>query len=70
MMKYYSILGRKAGNGLLEIDFGDNNAAALEILLNIAYLRFKKIPNKLEYRQLLALSILTDKYQATPLIIP
>lgn len=69
-MKYYSILGRKARNGLLEIDFRDNNAIALEILLNIAYLRFKKIPNKLEYRQLLALSILTDKYQATPLIIP
>ncbi|PPJ59565.1 hypothetical protein CBER1_11690 [Cercospora berteroae] len=70
MIRYQGILGREAGNQPSQIKFEDDDAAALEILLNIAHLRFRQIPDKLEFQQLLALSILTDKYQATPLISP
>lgn len=57
-------------NAMQEIPFPDDNAAALSILLNIAHLRFEKIPPTLDFGNLLALSVLTDKYGATSLVRP
>lgn len=57
-------------NAMQEIPFPDDNAAALSILLNIAHLRFEKIPPILNFGNLLALSVLTDKYGSTSLVRP
>ena len=49
-----------------EICFHDDNSISLSILLNIAHLRFKKVPESLDFDRLVNLTILTDKYGPTP----
>ncbi|KAF2137702.1 uncharacterized protein K452DRAFT_291307 [Aplosporella prunicola CBS 121167] len=58
----------KIGQG--ELSFPDDNAAPLAILLHIAHLNFDKVPQNMNFRSLLDLSILTDKYGATKLVRP
>ncbi|KAK8188441.1 hypothetical protein IWZ00DRAFT_513404 [Phyllosticta capitalensis] len=53
-----------------EICFHDDNSISLSILLNIAHLRFKKVPESLDFDRLVNLTILTDKYGATHLLKP
>ncbi|KAL1386132.1 hypothetical protein HDK64DRAFT_254918 [Phyllosticta capitalensis] len=53
-----------------EIPFPDDDATSLRILLDIAHLRFRQVPKSLEFRQLVNLTRLTDKYGATHLLQP
>jgi hypothetical protein len=52
------------------IPLPDDDLGALSIILNIAHLRFDKVPAHLEFNQLLRLAVLTDKYQATQIVRP
>ncbi|KAK7563019.1 hypothetical protein IWX49DRAFT_645837 [Phyllosticta citricarpa] len=48
----------------------DDDASSLAILLNIVHLRFKEVPSSLDFKQLVKLTRLTDKYGATRLLQP
>lgn len=67
MLKYRDTLGPQ---GLGHLDLEDDDPLGLDIIFNIAHLRFNEVPVKLTFDQLLALSILTDKYQATLIVRP
>lgn len=53
-----------------EISFEDDDHKALSILLDIAHMRFLKVPQSLKYEQLLEVSILCDKYDIVTLVRP
>ena len=42
----------------------------MEIILNIAHLKFEKIPFTLELEEMVSLAVLTDKYGATKIVRP
>ncbi|KAF2135482.1 uncharacterized protein K452DRAFT_195140, partial [Aplosporella prunicola CBS 121167] len=48
----------------------EDNPEALALLLNIAHLRFTEVPTKIDFKLLVHLAILTDKYGATKCIRP
>lgn len=48
----------------------EDDLNALTILLWIAHLHFNKVPTRLEFEELLAVAVLTDKYQATRMVSP
>jgi hypothetical protein len=52
------------------IPLPEDNLNALIILLWIAHLRFNKVPARLEFKELVAVAVLTDKYQATRMVSP
>ncbi|KAK3616282.1 hypothetical protein LTR56_026057 [Elasticomyces elasticus] len=52
------------------MEMQDDDPDALKIVLNIAHLRFEAVPQSLDFKQLLSLAILTDKYQATRVLRP
>ncbi|KAK7521368.1 uncharacterized protein IWZ02DRAFT_286658 [Phyllosticta citriasiana] len=52
------------------IPLPDDDASSLAILLNIVHLRFKEVPSSLDFKQLVQLTRLTDKYGATQLLQP
>lgn len=53
-----------------EIFLPDDDSDGLEILLNIAHLHFDRVPQELGFEDLLAVSVLTEKYGATRLVRP
>ncbi|KAH7062529.1 hypothetical protein B0J12DRAFT_736063 [Macrophomina phaseolina] len=55
--------------GIKEMTLPDN-PRALKLLLDIAHLRFSQVSRSLSFEDLAALSIVTDKYQATALVKP
>jgi hypothetical protein len=52
------------------IPLPEDSLDALTILLWIAHLHFNKVPARLEFEELLAVAVLTDKYQATQMVSP
>ncbi|KAK8223642.1 hypothetical protein HDK90DRAFT_97554 [Phyllosticta capitalensis] len=57
-------------SGEREVELPDDDPAALEVLLNIAHLRFDWVPSWLYFNVLLQVTVLTDKYDMTRLIRP
>ncbi|KAK8188430.1 uncharacterized protein BKA78DRAFT_345766 [Phyllosticta capitalensis] len=53
-----------------EVSFPDDDARALEILLNIAHMRYDLVPQKLSFSRLVQVTVATDKYGATKLLRP
>lgn len=58
----------KPDNG--EISLKDDDQEALSILLDIAHLRFSKIPLSLTYELLVGVAVLCDKYDLVTLVRP
>lgn len=57
-------------DGMKEVELPDDEGEALDILLNIAHLRFDKVPRTLDFQNLLDVAVLTDKYGITKLVEP
>lgn len=57
-------------DGMKEVELPDDKGEVLAILLDIAHLRFDKIPKTLRFRGLLDVAVLTDKYGLTKLVEP
>ena len=53
-----------------EIHFPDDDADALLIVLYIAHLQFGKLPEALDYQELLNLAIICDKYDTVSTVRP
>jgi len=53
-----------------KIDFTQDNGKALLILLNIAHLKFNKVPLKLPFETLLQVAVLCDQYDCISLVGP
>jgi len=53
-----------------QIECTDDDPSALLILLRIAHLQFRNIPNILDYPTLLQVAILCDQYACTSLVYP
>jgi hypothetical protein len=70
MVKCRTTTGAHANAGQLTITLENDDLYALELVLRIAHLQFDRIPISVSLRQLLALSFLTDKYQATRIVRP
>ena len=71
MMKWpFAQEGHGSNKEPREIEMLDDDPSALEIILNIAHLRFEAVPQSLGFEQLLSLATLTDKYQATRVLRP
>ncbi|KAH6680915.1 hypothetical protein B0J14DRAFT_696242 [Halenospora varia] len=52
------------------IDCLEDDGMALFVLLNIAHLRFRMVPERLGYRELLGVAILCDQYDCAELVRP
>ncbi|KAK8188431.1 uncharacterized protein BKA78DRAFT_355147 [Phyllosticta capitalensis] len=61
---------QKPCSGHREIELPDDDPEALAIILNIAHLRFNSVPKTIEFSLLKKVTILTDKYDATHLLVP
>ena len=64
---------KEGGDGGMQaksIDFTDDSAEALLILLRIAHCQFSKIPSRLEPRTILHMAVLCDKYDCVGLVKP
>ncbi len=53
-----------------EMDFPEDNADALLCVLRIAHLQFRRIPETLDYAELLNLAIICDKYDTVAIVRP
>ncbi|KAE8447183.1 hypothetical protein EG329_011014 [Mollisiaceae sp. DMI_Dod_QoI] len=53
-----------------QIDFTEDDSAALAILLNIAHLKFHMVPAWLPYQLLLQVAVLCDQYDCVNLVLP
>lgn len=53
-----------------EMDLPEDDADALLCVLRIAHLQFRKIPETLDYAELLKMAILCDKYDTVAIIRP
>ena len=53
-----------------EVYLADDDADALLLILQIAHLQFKKVPEFLEFEQLLHVAIVCDKYDTVGLVRP
>lgn len=52
------------------IDFLEDDTQALLLLLNIAHLQFRRVPDELGYFELYQIAILSDQYQCVELLYP
>ena len=59
-----------AASGLQEVRLEEDDPDAISLVLGIAHLHFKKIPAFLDYRQLLNLAVVCDKYDVVALVRP
>ncbi|KAK8188458.1 uncharacterized protein BKA78DRAFT_297987 [Phyllosticta capitalensis] len=57
-------------SGEREVELPDDDPTGLAILLRIAHLQFDLVPKELEFAVLLQITVLTDKYDMTRLILP
>jgi len=53
-----------------QIDFTEDNGKALLVLLNIAHLKFNKVPSELPFETLLQVAMLCDQYDCVSLVGP
>lgn len=53
-----------------ELDFQDDNAESILVLLQIVHLQFNKIPTKLPFQTLLGLTHICEQYQCVQLVLP
>ncbi|SMR61114.1 unnamed protein product [Zymoseptoria tritici ST99CH_1E4] len=76
MVKYRATMGTPvsasatASTSRMEFTLEDDDWSALELVLRIAHLQFDRISSAISLADLLQLSILTDKYQATGIVRP
>lgn len=61
---------REAGATISKIPLPDDDPNALLLLLRIAHLKFKDLPNKLSFRELYRLAVVCDKYDAIGTVRP
>lgn len=59
-----------ADGGVASIPLPDDDPDGLEVLLNIAHLRFDRVPEKLKFKRLLAVAVLMEKYGVTKSVRP
>ena len=52
------------------VHFAEDNAAALLLILRIAHLQFRKVPDVLELHELVSLAVVCDKYDTAGLVRP
>ena len=52
------------------VHFAEDNAAALLLILRIAHLQFRKVPDVLEFHELISLAVVCDKYDTAGLVRP
>ena len=57
-------------SGVREVRFEDDDADALLLVLRIAHLKFSNLPATLNYKELLSLAIICDKYDLVHLVRP
>lgn len=53
-----------------EVSFPDDDPAALLIVLRIAHLRFKEVPDKLSFKNLVSVTVICDKYDTVSVVRP
>ena len=53
-----------------EVHFVEDNPAALLLILRIAHLQFRKVPESLDFHELVDLAIVCDKYDTAGLVRP
>ena len=53
-----------------EVSFPDDDPAALLIVLRIAHLRFKEVPDKLSFKKLVSVAVICDKYDTVSVVRP
>ena len=61
---------REAGAAISEIPLPDDDPEALLLLLRIAHLKFKDLPNTISFRALYRLAVICDKYDAVGVVKP
>lgn len=49
-----------------EVEFPDDDLDALLIILRVAHLKFRELPESLSFKELVNLAVVCDKYDATP----
>ncbi len=52
------------------VHFAEDNAVALLLILRIAHLQFRKVPDVLELHELVSLAVVCDKYDTVGLVRP
>lgn len=73
---WYSMLNggfkeaQQQSSAVREVALPEDDTEALTVLLDIAHLRFDRVPLQLEFELLLKITVLTDKYAATRLVKP
>lgn len=63
-------VGSADGGGVASVPLPDDDPDGLEVLLNIAHLRFDRVPEKLKFKRLLAVAVLMEKYGVTKMVRP
>lgn len=52
------------------VSLSDDDPEGLTIILNIAHLHFNRVPHRLNFRKLLSVAVLTEKYGTTKIVRP
>ena len=63
-------LEANTSDGSREVRFAEDDPSALLLVLRIAHLQFRQIPATLNYKQLLNLALVCDKYDTVELVRP
>ncbi|KAB2571548.1 hypothetical protein DBV05_g9772 [Lasiodiplodia theobromae] len=63
-------VGSAADGAVAFVPLPDDDPDGLEVLLNIAHLRFDRVPEKLKFKRLLAVAVLMEKYGVTQMVRP
>lgn len=53
-----------------EVSFPDDDPTALLIVLRIAHLRFKEVPDKVSFKELVSVAVICDKYDTVSVVRP
>jgi len=69
-VKWQALLNSMDSQSLAEIEFSDDDLCTIEIILQIAHLRFDDLPTSLNFTDLLNLAITCHKYEVVRLVGP